>query len=312
MKFIHKYRTRIFPQLAFVILLAAFVNLSAAPAYPPEIPDTTVETYKTVDGIDLRAWIMTPQNHRTEKPVPVIVFFFGGGWVSGTPRQFEQQSKYLAARGMVAIMVDYRVKSRHGVIAKECVTDAKSAIRWVRKNAARLGVDPDRIMAAGGSAGGHLAAACATLPLYDDPDEDADVSSKPNALVLFNPVLVLAPIPEMPEFPAERIARLERRFGGNPESFSPYHNLDSPSPPTLVFHGTADKTVPYSTVVAFHEKMTSLGNRCELVAYKGAGHGFFNYGKRNNSFFIDTVNKMDAFLVSLGYLEGVPEYTYLK
>ena len=120
---------------------------------------------------------------------PAIVFFFGGGWTSGKLEQFEPQASHLARRGMVAARADYRVKSRHGVTPKECVEDAKSAVRWMRANAAKLGVDPDRIVAAGGSAGGHIAACTAFSPGLDAEGEDANVSSKPNALVLFNPVL---------------------------------------------------------------------------------------------------------------------------
>ena len=114
---------------------------------------------------------------------------------------------------MVAIVAEYRVKNRHGVPVKDCVSDTKSAIRWVRENASRLGVDSSRIAAGGGSAGGHLAAACATLPKFDDENENKSISSKPNALVLFNPVVVLAPIDGEEKISNERLADLEKRMG---------------------------------------------------------------------------------------------------
>ena len=91
------------------------------------------------------------------------MFFFGGAWTQWRPGQFEPQASYLAGRGMVAIRADYRVKNRHRATPADGVEDAKSAIRWVRQNASMLGVDPDRIVAAGGSAGGHLAACTACV-----------------------------------------------------------------------------------------------------------------------------------------------------
>src|SRR5262249_6892648 len=117
-----------------------------------------------------------------------IVFFFGGGWTNGRVEQFEPQAAYLAGRGMVAARADYRVKSRHNVTPDVCVEDAKSAVRWLLQNAAMLGVDPDRLVASGGSAGGHIAA-CTACPGLDAAGEDTKISSRPNAMILFNPVL---------------------------------------------------------------------------------------------------------------------------
>jgi acetyl esterase/lipase len=140
------------------LLLSAFSSpLFAQFSYPPEFKNVRVETYGKIDSTELKLWIFGETEPNFKKPA--IVFFFGGGWSSGSPAQFEKQSQHFAKRGMIAIAVDYRVKSRHGVQVVECVKDAKDAIAWVRKNATRLGIDPDKIAASGGSAGGHLAAA---------------------------------------------------------------------------------------------------------------------------------------------------------
>jgi acetyl esterase/lipase len=208
---------------------------------------------------------------------------------------------------MVAIVADYRVKSRHGVTAKDCVSDAKSAIRWVRENASELGVDSNRIAAGGGSAGGHLAAACATLPKFDNENENKSISSKPNALVLFNPALVLAPIDGVIKETSKKMDGLEKRMGTKPVNISPYHNMDGKLPPTIIFHGTDDKTVPFMSAELFTKRMHELDNKCTLVAYQGEGHGFFNYGKNSNAVFVDSVHKMDEFLVTLGYLKAPPK-----
>ena len=127
--------------------------------------------------------------------LPAIVFSFGGGWRNGTPAQFVEQYKCLASRGMVAITADYRVKSRQNVTPLECIADAKSAIRWVRRNANDLGIDANRIAAGGGSAGGRLAAALATVNDFDDKSDDVKISAVADALVLFNPALGVANIP---------------------------------------------------------------------------------------------------------------------
>ena len=172
----------------------------------------------------LKLYVFEPEDWKPTDKRPAIVCFFGGGWTGGTPRQFLPQCKYLATRGMVAIAADYRVASRNHVKAVDCVRDAKSAIRYVRKNAARLGVDPQRIVAAGGSAGGHLAAACGTIAGFDEPNEDAGVSSRPNAMLLFNPAVVLAPVEGL-DLDSERLATLGERMGTNPRDLSPYHHV---------------------------------------------------------------------------------------
>ena len=282
-------------------------------AYPPELSGAVVEIYKTIDDVEMKLWIFTPDGHSESDARPAIVFFFGGGFRSGSPGQFRKHCEYLTDRGMVAITADYRVSERHGVKPDACVADAKSAMRYVRANAGRLGIDPDRIAAGGGSAGGYLAGALATLDGLDDPGDDLAVSVEPNALVLFNPGLVSAGIPGKIELSEKRKKIMAERWPDTPlKSVSPYHNVKSGTAPAIIFHGTGDTTIAYQTVAVFWEKMQEMGNRCELVAYEGAGHGFFNFGREGNATFVDTVNKMDAFLTSLGYLPDVPSSVHHK
>lgn len=269
-------------------------------AYPPAIEGAKVETYKKVGGADLKVWLFYPTNAPAAgaqaAPLPAVVFFFGGGWRSGSPEQFVPQCRHLAARGMIAAVADYRVASRQQAKPAECVADAKSCVRWLRQNAARLGIDPHRLAAGGGSAGGHLAAAVATLPGLDEPGEDLSVSCVPDALVLFNPGLMMAPFGgiDMKGFGANLTSD---RFGCEPQAISPIHHIRKGLPPTLILHGRADTTVPFVTAEAFRDEMKKAGNRCELVGYDGQPHGFFNKAKYD-----ETLAEADRFLTALGYL----------
>jgi acetyl esterase len=274
-----------------------------APSYPPVLEGSVVETYKTVADTKLNLWIYQPERS-ADKLAPAIVFFFGGGWRSGTPKQFEHHCKHFASRGAVAITADYRVSSRHQSTIADSVRDAKSAVRWLRGNAKRLGIDPERIAAGGGSAGGHLAAARALLPGFEEAGEDSKVSARPNLLVLFNPVLLLAPAPEI-AFELKNWDTFRQRLGAEPVSISPYHHVTKSAPPAIIFHGTGDTTVPYATAAAFTSKMKQAGVRCELDGFEGKPHGFFNYGRDGNENYRLTLKRADDFLVSLGYLSKV-------
>jgi acetyl esterase len=263
--------------------------LFAAPSYPPTFKDARVETYRKIGSTELKLWIFGESD--TQAPKPAIVFFFGGGWNSGSPGQFEEQARYFAKRGMIAITADYRVKSRHGVQVTECVKDAKAAIAWVRENAKRLGIDPNKIAASGGSAGGHLAAATGTISGFGSDE-------RPNAMILFNPACTLAPIGGW-QPPGARAGLSAERFGVEAQAISPAHHIGPHTPPTLILHGKKDTTVPYASVVAFESEMKKAGRPCKLVGYEGAGHGFFNRGED----YTKTLAEADGFLVGLGWIK---------
>ena len=300
-------------RLAFALLLplalgftgiAAAQEKKVAKQYPPKLEGAAVETYKAVGDTKLNLYVYNPPGHKPSDKRAAIVFFFGGGWTNGSPQQFEEHCKHLASRGMVAMTADYRVGSRHQVKAVSCVADAKSAIRFVRKEAARLGVDPNRIVAGGGSAGGHIAACTGVIRGFDESSEDASISSVPNAMALFNPAVVLAAAPGLNNDNQERVASLKERMGVDPQALSPYHQVKQGAPPAIVFHGKADTTVPYATAELFAKAMTDAGNKCTLVGYEGQAHGFFNYGRAGNEYYEKTVKALDEFLAGLGYIDG--------
>lgn len=290
-----------------VLCLSAFGQTGCATlvrADPQKPEGARTEVYKTIGSVQLTLNVFEDPKTKGNKQRPAIVFFFGGGWSSGSPKQFETQSRYLASRGMVAITADYRVRTRHQSKVIDSVADARSAIRWVRANAHQLGIDPNKIAAGGGSAGGHLAACAAFIHEFDDSSEDQKISAMPNALVLFNPALMLAELPGH-RFEGARAVPDKAFLGTEPSKISPVHHVKSGGPPTLIFHGHADKTVPYQTAQAFTDVMKAAKNQCKLVGYPQQGHGFFNEEPWRTNTLIST----DEFLASLGWLKGKPTLT---
>ena len=237
-----------------------------------------------------------PSGQDFSKPLPCALFIFGGGWNGGDISHFADQAKHLAQRGMVAICAQYRTYSSHNVPPNVCLVDAKSAVRYARANAAKLGIDPNRLAVGGGSAGGHLAAASTFCEGFNDPkDENRKVDTQANALLLFNPVIDNGP----------------QGYGHNRvyefwEAFSPLHNIKAPAPPTLFLLGDSDRLIPVETGKAFKQAIESVGGRCDLKIYEQAEHGFFNKGRTSKNgiaYYEETLSAMDAFLVSIGYLE---------
>ncbi len=260
-------------------------------------PTRTVVYKRTVNAagapMELEMNIFEPTGHKASDKTPAIVLFYGGGWSGGEPELFFAHANYLASRGMVALVPEYRTKNSAKTTAFEATADGKSAIRWTRENAKTLGIDPDRIAAAGSSAGGHLAASAAIVPGTDEPSENLNISSRPNALILYNPVIDLSPA-----------GYGNAKVGPKWQSISPLQNVRPGDPPTILFHGTADKTVPYENAVAFEAAMKAAGNRVELVTLRGVGHGFaYRPAKKDANL---ALRRSDEFLASLGYLKGEP------
>jgi acetyl esterase len=248
--------------------------------------------YKKIGERELKLAIEKPIDWKATDTRPAIVFFFGGGWVGGTPEQFRKQSEYLATRGMVGIRVEYRTipKGDKGP-PSICCADAKSAMRYVRAHAAELGVNPEQIAAAGGSAGGHLAAFTALVEGQNDPQDDIKISCKPAALVLFNPVFNNGP----GQWGHDRVGN---RF----KEFSPAHHVTQDAPPTIVFLGDSDKLIPVTVLSEFEADMKKAGVRCHTHVYPQAEHGFFN----KEPHFTVTLQATDKFLTSLGWLKAIP------
>lgn len=254
---------------------------------------TGFETVAYASDPTLNMRIYKPEGWSSDDRRPAIVFFFGGGWRNGSPKQFHQHCLRLAAEGMVAMAAEYRIKSKHDSTPFESFADAKKAMAWARSNAGTLGIDPERIASGGGSAGGHLAAAVAVCAA----PSKSEVRDTPDAIVAFNPALDLMFEKVRETWGPEIYAKLE--------AISPHQNLAKPHPPMILFHGEADTTVSFESARAYVDRAKELGvdPAPVLVGYEGRAHGFFNYGKGDGSDYEDTVRRMIAFFRDLGWIE---------
>jgi acetyl esterase len=256
------------------------------------------EVYKTVNGTDLSVYIWEPEADKAPHyPKSVIAFFFSSGWDNGQVSQFAPHCVYFASRGMVAMAFEYRVSAKHQSTPVESMQDARSAMRWLRLNAVELGINPGKVVGAGGSGGAHIVASAALVKGFDEPAEDTSVPVAPNALVLFNPILDTSKhgfgFDRFPTADAAKKANLMSLIGPG-------------MPPMIVLHGTSDRVVPFDTSFEFCRKAKKKKNVSDLVVYEGQGHGFFNF---NLSFelYQNTLMALDNFLVEQGFIEPDPD-----
>jgi acetyl esterase len=227
-------------------------------------PDRIV-TYRKVGDRELTLHIFQPEGFQASGKAPVFVAIHGGGWVGGTPSRFYPYAHALVAKGYVGISVEYRLANEKGLTVFDCVKDGRAAIRYIRAHAAELGIDPARIAVCGGSAGAHVAAGAALFDGIDHEGENLAVSCRPDALILYFPVI-----------DTSNKGYGNAKIGKDWETISPVDRVKPGAPPTLVFHGDADKTTPYAGSVRFTEEMAKAGNVCELVTQPGGGHGHLN------------------------------------
>jgi acetyl esterase/lipase len=270
---------------------------------PSRPPDKEV-VYKKTPQAELKLFVYVPGDWKKDDRRPAIIFFFGGGFTGGTPEQFYSKAEYFASRGMVAFCAQYRVFGVHKTTMDKCVEDARSAMRFVRKHAAEWGVDPNRLVSSGGSAGAHMAACVALLDGFDDKDDDPAVSCRPQAMVLFNPVLDMsnpqrrADLPPgfLQRVPGDTVEEKEKAL----RALSPIDHVKAGCPPGIIFYGTRDKFLDPGR--DFVRKSLALGNKVELWTAEDMPHGFFNATPWHEA----TLRKADEFLTSLGYLTGAP------
>lgn len=271
---------RLGASLALAFAAPAFASDPPAAARPATVAGASASyVYESVRGTDLTLDVVPAAGG--PGPHAAILLFFGGAWTTGNPAQFAPEAAYLAQRGMTVVLPDYRTIGRDHATPFDSMADAAAAMRWVRAHAAQLGIDAHRIAAGGGSAGGHLALTTAVLPSAGGP-------ASPDALVLFNPVV--------------DTSSWTKQFGSRAPDAAPLLHIHAGLPPTLILHGRADTTAPFAQVEAYCSAVRRNGDRCEVVGFDGAGHGFFNPVHGGGPGFEGSMREAARFLGELGYL----------
>ncbi len=253
--------------------------------------------YKTSGGKERQIEVFFPPNHEPGKSkVPGMILFHGGAWLGGSLAEFRRTCAYFASRGLVCATVNYqmlkmtkaeahKLPAGRSQIKGVCVTDAKSAIRWFKQNAEEFGIDPNRIITGGTSAGGHISALATMSPHLDDPNDPKGIDTSVVAYIWVNPA-----------------------FSGNdhrtPEIDLMRH-MKAEMPPTIVFFGDQDGWKKGWDQA--YAKWKTLGTKSiELRIARDEDHGFWNHSHQwQTVMLIDT----DNFLVKHGLLAGAPTLT---
>ena len=273
------------------LFLSVFCGVSLAAEAPAKSkydgPSGKPYIYKTSAGKERKMEIYFPPNHDPAKAkVPGMILFHGGGWQGGTLDQFRAACAYFASRGLVCATAEYQMLGKaastlpKGESKKRvCVTDAKSAIRWFKQNAKELGIDPARIIAGGGSAGGHISALATMNPGLNDPADPKDIDTRVVAYLWFNPAFALD--------------------DSNDPEIDILHHMKADLPPAIVFFGDNDEWKKGWDIA--HAKWIEIGAKnIDLHIAKGQKHSFFN----KEPWRTVTLIEADKFLVKQGLLTG--------
>jgi acetyl esterase len=254
-----------------------------------DLKPSRVLVYKKIAERELQLHVFEPAGFKAGDKRACYLIIHGGGWTGGAPPRMYPFAAHYAKLGLVGISMSYRLHSaKTGVSVFDCVKDARSAVRYIRSHAAELGIDPQKIIVSGGSAGGHLAVSTALFDKVNEDSDDLTISANPTALVLLFPVI-----------DTSKEGYGQAKIGEHWQELSPVHHVRAGLPPTLTFHGTGDTVTPFAGAKTFHEAMLKAGNRSELDINEGGVHGYL---MRDKALFDDTMKKTDAFLKSLGLL----------
>jgi acetyl esterase/lipase len=285
------------------VLVLLALPLAAQTQPPAFVPPDNVKinpdvVYASIGSRQMHLDLYLPKI--AEHPMPAVVYIHGGGWVNGNKNAFRRQAAYMATKGYAGACIEYRLSGEAKYPA--AIYDAKAAVRWLRANAARYSLDPDRILAAGGSAGGHLVALLGTtadLKAYEGDEGVTGVSSRVSAVAAFNPAVDLVDFGK--KLPADDnivVKFLGATYQQNPELWkqaSPAYQVNAKSAPTLFLHGDSDTTVPYHESVDMMAKLKAAGVTTDLFTGPGGNHGFF----AAPPFYEPTLKRMEEFFDSI-------------
>lgn len=272
-----------FAALALVLLLVVVQQIKAA-------DNVMIETdivYGKGGDQPLKLDVTRPK--QGQGPFPALVFVHGGGWVGGKKEDFRNFMLPCTQKGIVCISMDYRLAPKSKFPAQ--IEDVKCAVRWLRANAAKYHVDPNRIGAFGGSAGAHLVALLGTTSTggkhWEGSGGNPEQSSAISMMVCLSGAYDLSlayknTVKQKPQEGGSVRGMLESFLSGPPDKKAALYREASPityaskqTVPALLTHGTADTLVPIEQSDLFYAKLKSVGAKVELLRIAGAGHSDF-------------------------------------
>jgi len=280
-------------------LLTGFLTGVFTMVHAQAAPTKKVYTYTGIKGQEQKMEVYLPDGHKPSDKRPCFIFFHGGGWKSGVLNEGRPLCTYLASRGIVTLTASYSMhpdakkaalsdpdaineplKLPEGESRKRiCVIDGKTVIRWAKKNADELGIDPDRIITSGASAGGHIAVLQMMDDQFNNPNDPEEVDTTVQAFVLLCPAFTLPKKDKVPDV-------------------NVFQYVDKKFPPTLFIVGEKDFWLKASNPLA--EQLIEKNNDVEVWMAHGAGHMFH----RQKNWYPTTKIMVDRFLVDHGFLEG--------
>lgn len=275
------HRLNAFLKTIVPVVAAGLCFIDSATCLAQQVPDTVIREegieYSNPDGVQLQLNLCRPKTG--DGPFPAVLCIHGGGFRAGKRESYDGLCVKLAERGYVAATITYRLAPQHKFPA--AVHDTKAAVRWLRANAEKYKIDPNRIGVTGGSAGGHLAqflGVTANVPQFEGTGGNPDQSSAVTCVVnVYGPGDFTKSYGKSVD--AHEVLPLW--FGGDLGTHRVLHIQGSPlywvtpnAAPTLCIHGTEDKYVAYEQAVWLVEKLQAASVEAKLLTLEGAGHGF--------------------------------------
>ena len=219
-------------------------------------------------GHPLRLWLSAPSD--ALEPSPGVVFVHSGGWFQGSPEEYTRHCHELASMGFVTATIEYRLHPEGTVY--DALADTKCAVRWMRAHAVEIGLDPDRLVIAGGSAGGQLAAMTALTPgRFEGSGGNAGVSSAVSGVVMWYPMIDLR---RCEGILRTKIAEIVGEGPDELAQLSPASQVRAGAPPMLTITGDSDSLTPLAMIRDFHETLEAAGVSSSLVVIAGREHAF--------------------------------------
>lgn len=282
-----KFEILVIASLLMIIANTAFAQMAPPPEPTSDLVPSSIQTYKTVDGTELKLHIFYPENHSFNNKHAALLFFHGGGFRRGSPIQGYEMSEVFNPKGIAVISIQYRLMEQAGTLDR-IIADAKSSVRFVRTHAHHLGIDPDRIAVAGHSAGGYLAYAAGAIDVFDEAGEDLEISSLANAMIPWSMGATRS---------EDRLTGMMSK-GFSVDDYQPATYINESMAPSLFITGSADDSVPVEPLNDLRDQISAKGNTSSVHVVEGAEHLFREPGQKE-----EVYATILSFLDSIGFVD---------